>query len=180
MKLVDQFYVKSNKQEIIEAIQSGKIFIYPTDTIYGIGANARLENSVNKIRNIKKRDKKTMSILAPSKEWIETNGEVDRATINKYLPGPYTLWLNKKGSGEELKGVNLEDATIWVRIPDHWFTPIIQEAGVPFITTSVNISGEPHMEKIEDVPQEILDQVDYVIYEGEKKGKRSEKVALFP
>lgn len=178
MKVIDRSYVDSHKDEILSAIRLGKIFIYPTDTIYGLGTNARLEASVRKIREIKHREQKTMSIIAPSKEWMEENCVVDRETIDKYLPGPYTFWMNRREGAEELRGVNIEDNTLWVRIPGHWFTQVIQESGVPFVTTSVNVSGEPHMEKLEDVSQEVLDQVDYVVYEGEKKGKRSEKIVL--
>ena len=68
--------------------------------------------------------------------------------------------------------------TLGVRIPKHWFTQVVTDAGMPFITTSVNFSGEPHMEKIEDVKPEVLEAVDYVVYEGEKRGKPSEKIVL--
>lgn len=177
-KVIDKAYVEAHKEEIIEAIRAGKIFIYPTDTIYGIGTNARLKDSVQKIREIKQRDKKTMSVIAPSKEWIVENCVVDKETLDKYLPGPYTLWMNKREGAEELEGLNIEDETIWVRIPKSWFTEMLEEAGVPFVTTSVNISGEPHMQRLEDVKPEVLEQVDYVVYEGEKIGTRSEKVIL--
>lgn len=164
MKIIDRTYVESHKDEIVNAIKDGAIFIYPTDTIYGLGC--RTEDEV-KIRSIKHRETKPFSVIVPSKEWIIENCNVSMEDVNKYLPGPYTLILNKKSGG-----------TLGVRIPTHWFTPVIQEAGVPFITTSVNMSGEPHMEKLEDVPEEVLASVDYVVYEGEKSGKPSEKVSL--
>ncbi len=179
MKLVDHEYVEQNREAIVEAIKSGQIFIYPTDTIYGIGCNALLGDCVKKIREIKKRGDQTMSLIAPSKEWILGRCMVDRETLDKYLPGPYTFWVDKKLNCEEFKEVSPTDTnTLWVRIPDHWFTSLVAEAGVPFVTTSVNVSGAPHMEKLEDLPQEISDHVDYVVYEGEKKGKKSEKIVL--
>jgi L-threonylcarbamoyladenylate synthase len=178
MVLIDREYVESHKVEIIDAIRSGAIFIYPTDTIYGIGCNALMDERVKKIREIKHRDNKTMSLIAPSKEWMEERCVVDRDTIDKYLPGPYTFWMDKREGCEPFREVNPNEDTLWVRIPGHWFSEVIAEARVPFVTTSVNVSGTPHMEKIEDVPQEILDQVDYVIYEGEKKGQKSEKIIL--
>jgi len=177
MKLIDRTYVESNKEEIIEAIKSGKIFIYPTDTIYGLGCNAYIEDAVDKVRTIKKRDDRPISVMSPSKVWIEENCEAKKEDLDKYLPGPYTLIFNRS-SNLVAQSVNSKDNTLGVRIPDHWFSGIVSEAGVPFVTTSVNLSGEKHMEKLEDVSEEVLNQVDYVVYEGEKRGKRSEKVVL--
>jgi len=177
MKLIDKAYVEANKSEIIEAIRSGKIFIYPTDTIYGIGCNALLADVVNRIREIKHRDERPFSIIAPSKQWIVESCEVEADLLDQYLPGPYTLIVGRKG-GVVAKEVNPIDDTLGVRIPDHWFTNLVEEVGIPFVTTSVNISGEPHMEKFEDLKTEIKDQVDYVVYEGEKRGQRSERITL--
>ena len=81
---------------ISELIKS--IFIYPTDTIYGIGCNAEESKLVEKIREIKNRDKKPFSIIAPSIKWILENCETTEKEISKYLPGPYTLILKKKNT----------------------------------------------------------------------------------
>jgi L-threonylcarbamoyladenylate synthase len=177
MKVVDREYVESHKNEIIEAIRHGAIFIYPTDTIYGLGTNALLEDPVQKIREIKKRDTKPMSVMAPNKEWIEEHCVVSRENLDTYLPGPYTLFVERK-KNELAQGVNPNDNTLGVRIPKHWFTDVVSQAGVPFITTSVNLAGEKHMETLEDLKEEILDQVDYVVYEGEKRGESSIKISL--
>ena len=83
------------KSEIIENILNGKIFIYPTDTLYGIGCNAMNKASVEKIREIKGRDKKPFSVIAPNIFWIKDNLIVD-CDLEKYLPGPYTVILKKK------------------------------------------------------------------------------------
>jgi L-threonylcarbamoyladenylate synthase len=177
MKVVDREYVESHQEEIVEAIHHGAIFVYPTDTIYGLGANALLEASVQKIREIKKRDTKPMSVMAPSKAWIEEYCVVPREKLDEYLPGPYTLFVERKGS-ELARSVNPNDNTLGVRIPKHWFTDVMSQAGVPFITTSVNLAGEKHMETLEDLREEILSQVDYVVYEGEKRGESSIKINL--
>ena len=73
-----------------------KIFIYPTDTIYGIGCDAENEFLVDKISEIKKRDIKPFSVIAPSVEWILENCETTKEEIEKFLPGAYTLILKKK------------------------------------------------------------------------------------
>ena len=63
-------------------------------------------------------------------------------------------------------------------MPDHRFYQLVEDSGVPLVTTSVNLSGEPYMIKLEDVSEEILNKVDYVIYEGEKAGTPSIKIDL--
>ena len=82
----------------VDEILNGKIFVYPTDTIYGLGCNALDGASVNKIKKMKGRDKdKPISVIAPSIDWIRENCIVD-FDLHKYLPGPYTLILKKLGS----------------------------------------------------------------------------------
>ena len=60
--------------DFVEDVRNGAIFIYPTDTIYGLGCDATNEGSVALIRNIKYKDgDKPMSIIAPSKDWVLEN-----------------------------------------------------------------------------------------------------------
>ncbi|HTY43787.1 MAG TPA: L-threonylcarbamoyladenylate synthase [Patescibacteria group bacterium] len=151
-------------------ILAGKIFIYPTDTVYGIGCNALNKESVREIREIKKRDEKPFSVIAPSFKWIEDNCIID-TELRKYLPGPYTIILKKKDKNF-LSHVS-EKETIGIRIPDNEFTKRIQEAGVPFITTSVNFSGEKPANNIEEIPKEILEKVNFIFNSGELSGKPS-------
>ncbi len=157
-------------ERLIRDIKAGKIFIYPTDTIYGLGCNALIEEAVNKIREMKKREEKPFSVIAPSFAWIEKNFIVD-LDLKKYLPGPYTLILKKKNP-DFLKWVSSTDK-LGIRIPNSEFCYIIQKSNVPFITTSVNISGEKHAKKIKDVKKAILDKVDYVINAGDLNGNAS-------
>jgi len=150
--------IKSLKQEV----QAGKIFIYPTDTIYGIGCNALDEKAVNKIREIKTRDKdKPISIIAPNIIWILENFQTTKEEVLKFLPGPYTLLLKKKNSNF-LAWISSNDR-VGIRIPNNSFTEKIQQAGLPFVTTSINLAGEPAAIKIQDIKKEILDKVDYLI-----------------
>lgn len=158
-------------KNIAKEIKSGKIFIYPTDTVYGLGCDATNIQSVNKIKKIKKRDEdKPLSVIAPSISWINDHLIVD-CDLSKYLPGPYTLILKKKNP-EFLKHVSSTDS-LGVRIPDNEFTGEIQKAKVPFVTTSVNLSGEPFVKNISEIPEEILANIDHIIDYGELNGKPS-------
>lgn len=152
--------MKVKKSLVIEKILHGKVLIYPTDTLYGLGCNALNKDSVQKVREIKGRDEKPFSVIAPSFDWIIDNFIYDY-DIRKYLPGPFTLLLKKKDP-DFLKHISLNDR-IGVRIPNNPFTKLIEKAAVPFVTTSVNKSGEKPIIFLNEIPSEIINQVDSII-----------------
>ena len=153
-----------NKKEIIKEIKKGSIFIYPTDTIYGLGCNALKKESIQRIRNIKK-STKPFSVIVPNKQWIYKNVKVNNKEYIKKLPGPYTfVFKMKKRSVPKEATAGLK--TLGVRIPDHPFTNLIRSAKVPFITTSVNISSKKFLRDIKKVPRGIAKQVDFIIDAG--------------
>lgn len=177
MIILNKEQTLNRKEEIISAIKAGMIFIYPTDTIYGMGCDATNENAVQKLRDIKNREAKPFSVIAPNKDWIKANYNVrDESTLDK-LPGPFTLIFNRGAGGEVAKNVFF-DALPGVRIPNNWFTDLVSASGIPFVTTSVNITGQKNMEALEDVPQEFLEKIDYVIYDGPIHGKQSTRIDL--
>ena len=156
---------------LIKEILEGKIFIYPTDTIYGIGCNALNEKSVEKIRKIKDRDKnKPLSIIAPGIEWVKEHCIID-VNLERYLPGPYTIIL-KKNNPNFLIHISQTD-TLGIRIPKSKFSKSVEKAGVPFVTTSVNLSDEPFAKNIKEISKEILNKVDKIIDEGILTGRPS-------
>lgn len=166
--------------DFVKEILTGKIFIYPTDTIYGIGCNALNKDSVAKIRSLKQRIAKPFSVIAPNKEWIRRNCKVNEEGEKWLLklPGPYTLILERRIKNCVAKETNSLEDEIGVRIPDHWFTELIAKTGIPFVTTSVNLSGEPYMTSLEGLDETIKNNVDFIIYEGEIEGKESMKIDL--
>ena len=166
-----------NRPKIVSEIQKGAVFIYPTDTIYGIGCDATNDSAVKKIRELKGRDTKPFSIIAPSIDWIHDNCELSDKAKGWLvrLPGPYTLILPLKNFNAVCAHTNSGMKTIGVRIPDHWIASLVTDAGKPVITTSVNLAGKTPSTKIEELEQF---NVDFIIYEGEKKGKPSMVIDL--
>lgn len=161
---------KRVKNKIIKAIKQGAIFIYPTDTIYGLGCNAKNQESVKKIREIKQ-SQKPFSIIAPSKQWIYKNFKAKKSYIQK-LPGPFTFIVrpNKKILPKE---INLKSKNMGIRIPNHPFSKIIQESKTPFITTSVNKTGEIPVTNPKKIPKNTLKQIDIIIDDGKLESKPS-------
>ena len=162
-----------NKKYFLNKINRGSIFIYPTDTIYGIGCISTNKKSINKIRRIKQRTNKPFSIIVPSKTWITKNCKHNKHLKKhlKKLPGKYTLIL-------ELKNKNLSPnkklQTIGVRIPNHWISKIVKELKKPIITTSANISNEQYMTSLKNLKI----KVDFIIYQGYLNNKPSKVIDI--
>lgn len=171
------------KDFLIEEINEGKIFIYPTDTVYGIGCQADNDTAIKKIFEIKQRENKPLLIIAPNKQWIFDNCEINikqTKEIETKLPGPISFILKLKKSAIENKIISNEllcgKTTIGIRIPDCKFTSLISKLNKPFITTSVNISGELSALKIDDIPKKILNKVDYIIESKENMTGKSSSI----
>jgi tRNA threonylcarbamoyl adenosine modification protein (Sua5/YciO/YrdC/YwlC family) len=172
MRVFSKNDVIKSRPKIIAEILKGAVFIYPTDTIYGIGCDATNDYSVNRIRELKERDTKPFSIIAPSIDWIKENCELNdmaKSWLLK-LPGTYTLVLPLKNFNAVCAKANMGMKTVGVRIPSHWIASLIADAGKPVITTSVNISGMPPASKLEELEKFIAD---FIIFDGEKQGRPS-------
>jgi L-threonylcarbamoyladenylate synthase len=170
----------SRKEEFFAKIRDGATFIHPTDTIYGIGCDATNQQAVEKIRELKQRPTAPFSVIAPSKEWIRKNCEFNSETESwlEKLPGPYTLIFKLKQGHSLAESVRQGMTTCGIRMPDHWMLSVAQEMNIPIVSTSANISGQPFMTTLDDGDKSILEGVDFIIYEGEKKGRPSTVVNL--
>ncbi len=149
-----------------KAMLDGKIFIYPTDTVYGIGGNALDEEVCERIREIKKRDTKPFSIIVSDFSMLRKYCEVPEEAVRylfTYLPGPYTFILNKK---EDIPACPGEK--IGVRVPMHSFIrKVAGNSGLPIIGTSANISGKGPAVSFKKVGKELLKEVDFAIDGGD-------------
>jgi L-threonylcarbamoyladenylate synthase len=162
-------------------IEEGRVMIYPTDTIYGIGGDATNSEVVNRIQKIKRRNaNKPFSVLVPSVDWIYQNCKFNEKAEEELrrLPGPYTLLLKLKPQHHLADPAIRETGIVGVRIPDHWLTFYLQKTGIPIISTSVNISGEAHATTPSMIHQPIKEKVDLIIDDGEYGGTPSTIIDL--
>ena len=151
--------------ETKEILASGGVIIYPTDTVYGIGGDARKKEVVERIRKIKSRDDAPLSVLLGNLSMVREYAQVDEAALAAVMevwPGPTTLILKAK---KELPIVN--DGKIGVRVPEYSFMRRLStELNMPIITTSANLSGEKPPGEFKEIDPKVLEKVDLVIDGG--------------
>ena len=129
-----------------EVLKNGGVILYPTDTLYGLGADALSDAAVAKIYAIKGRpDGKPIhaivSDMAMAKKYAIVT-EIGEKIARNFFPGPLTLILKKKS--ELHTGVAKDIATFAIRIPNQEFClALARECGIPFTATSANKSGMP-------------------------------------
>jgi tRNA threonylcarbamoyl adenosine modification protein (Sua5/YciO/YrdC/YwlC family) len=177
MDILSRQEFEKQKEEFYEKILNGAVFIYPTDTVYGIGCNALNKKSVSKIRKLKRRKDAPFSVIAPSRGWVHTccvvNGNA--AEWMDKLPGPLTIILRKRKTCVA-ENVAPRLSTLGVRIPQHWFVQHVEHLEIPIVTTSVNKHGEQYMTSLENLDDDFKKSVSFVIYEGERSGRPSKIV----
>ncbi len=177
VKLSDLLGNRELQAEFLDSIRRGEVVIYPTDTLYGIGCLMENEESVKKVVEAKQRDsRKPFSIIAPSVDWIMENcmvTEFNKSLIAQLLPGPYTIVLRVRKESKIPKYALSLEHTIGLRIPRHKLTDIVREAGLIIISTSVNLSGEEPVTKLEGVPEGMKNMVSFAVDAGELKGSAS-------
>ena len=163
--------------QAINVLADGGVVLYPTDTVYGLGANIFDKNAVRRVFDIKKRSYlKPLSILVHDVDSIDLVARVSRSQkelINSRLPGPYTFILNKRKIVPRTVTSGL--ANVGVRVPD---CPIACGLSriFPVTTTSANLSDDEMMPN----PNEILEQldcdVDLVIDVGDLNSKKASSI----
>ncbi len=170
MKIIKKNKKKIKKEEInliADYFKKGKVIVYPTDTIYGLGCLATDKKAINKIYKIKKRKKgKALLILISSLAMLKkycyvSKGQekflksvwkfkTPRAPLYKGGKSAVTVILKSRGVlPRKLAG---EGNSLAVRLPRNEFLiKIIKKVGRPIVSTSVNISGEKSLASVENV-----------------------------
>ena len=170
LKLSEILPDKKIQENFLSRVKAGQVFVYPTDTVYGIGCSIEAEVSVKCVIEAKKRDpKKPLSIIVPSVQWVVENCQVsdfNKSFIENLLPGPYTVVLRAKKDSKIPKYILSLEHTIGVRIPRHPLTDLFRSAGLLVISTSANLSGQDPVTKIADLPEEIQKAVSFAVDAG--------------
>ena len=166
----------------VDMLKDGKIIVYPTDTIYGIGCDILNKRAVQTIQKIKNRKKqKPLSIICADLKDISRWAMVSNwqyKILKKHLPGPFTFILKATREAPKV----LQDPkrkTIGIRIPNNEVCQnIVKELGNPIITTSVNESGNQNYANPDQIKKDWFGKVDLILDAGKIEEKPSTVISL--
>ena len=171
MKVIND--IEEYKDILKKEIDNNNLVIFPTETVYGIGANALESDAVNKIFEVKTRAKNNPLIVHLKSvneisKYATIENDIEKKLIDTFMPGPITIILKKKDCIPECVTAGLD--TVGIRVPineiAHRFLSIVD---VPIAAPSANISSRPSGTKVSDIKSEFDDKVNYIIDGGESK-----------
>lgn len=165
--------------EAARALASGGVVVFPTETVYGVGARLDRSSGIDEIFRLKGRERdRPLQVLVSSLEAVETVAEptADLERLTPFLPGPLTVILRAR---PHLPDLGAADGTVGVRIPDHPVALELLEAAGPMAATSANRSGEPTPASIVGVRAVFGETVDvYLDGEPSPRGVPSTVISL--
>jgi L-threonylcarbamoyladenylate synthase len=163
----------------VKILQNGGIIAFPTDTVYGLGADAFNSTAVERIYEIKTRPKhRQLPLLIADVEQMTTLAEpileIAWFLARRFWPGGLTLVLSKKDS---VPAYLASGPTIAIRVPNHPVCQaLIQHLGNPIIGTSANTSGQPAALTAEEVGQQLGGKIDLIINGGRCPGGKESTI----
>jgi len=168
-------------KKVSEILKNGGIVIYPTDTVYGLGCSLFNKRGIEKIYEIKKRNKKQpLSFICADLKDISRYALVtDFAykTMRRYLPGPYTFIL--QASRLVPKIILPKRLTTGIRIPGNRICmDLVAELGEPIISTSVKTDDDQYLNNPEEIEKNFKHRVDAVIDGGILASEPSTVISL--
>ena len=167
-------------EECIKVLDNDGIIAYPTDTLYGLGCNAKSFKAIKKINKIKRR-KAPISIIINSENsilnWINVDTKYNKIIFNKLSTSNTVIFPIKKGFvSHHILGIG---QTLGVRIPHHEFCfQITEKYPNPITTTSINTTGEKPLTNPNLIRDKFGREIDLIIEDGIIDNKGS-KIYLF-
>lgn len=166
---------------VVGALRKGNLVVYPTETLYGLGANALDEGAVKRVFIAKSRPfDMPISIAVSDMQMMETVAVLDatsRKLVQNFMPGPITLVLKKKPKVPDL--VTAATDEVGIRMPDHPLAlKIIHKFG-PITSTSANLHSHPDPVNLKNTVKEMGESVSVYLDCGSTKlGRHSTIIAV--
>jgi tRNA threonylcarbamoyl adenosine modification protein (Sua5/YciO/YrdC/YwlC family) len=168
-------------QRAVDILTKGGILVYPTDTNYGIGCDILNKKAIERIYQLKQRDKsKPFSFICSELKNISHYAKVSNyayKTMKRLLPGPYTFIL--EGSKLVPKIMLTKRKTAGIRVPDHKIClELVKGLGNPIITTSATMPDGSTLNEPSLIHERFGSRVDLVIDGDVVSGKPSSVISL--
>jgi L-threonylcarbamoyladenylate synthase len=150
----------------VDFLKKGKIILYPTDTIWGIGCDATQPKPVDRIYRLKQRfERKSMIVLLDHPDKLSTYVKIVPPIaydlIERYLEPLTIIYPNARNVA---RNVVAEDGTLAIRIVrDEFCRQMISLLNKPVVSTSANLSGQPASIIFNKIPKEISGSVDHIV-----------------
>ena len=153
-------------EKCISLLKEGKVILYPTDTVWGIGCDATNEEALSRIYRIKQRnEKKSMIILLDAMQRLPMYVKkipLIAWDLLAHVTRP-TTFIYQSAYNLPQKLIH-EDGSIAIRIVQQEFCRrLIRALGRPIISTSANIASQPTPQTFADISHEVIRQMDYVV-----------------
>ncbi len=165
---IDEKNIDTEKIKIVsEKIKKGDIVIFPTETVYGIGTNALDETACKKVFTIKGRNEEKPLIVLISnqdmlKNIVKDINDTERKLMETFWPGPLTIILKKQSNISNIVTAGKDEVS--VRMTSGMITRrLIEEAGVPIVAPSANLSGMPTGVNTEEIVKQFEQKADYML-----------------
>src|SRR6056297_2781499 len=159
-----------------EAIEDGGLVVYPTETVYGLAADALAPAAVERVFEVKGRDRsKPISMAVPSVpsalQYVRAT-ERERQFMGTFLPGPVTVLCRRRETVPDELTAGRD--RVGVRVPDHPIAlRLCEKAGTPITATSANVSGRPSVRRPADLDDQLREGAAVVLDGGETDGTES-------
>lgn len=149
--------------------------IYPTETVYGLGADALNPTAIERVFELKRRPRdRPISLAIPDIETVDEYtrpSDRERDFMTEFLPGPVTVLLERRSAVPDVLTAGRE--RVGVRIPDHPIALDLLDRVAPLTATSANRSGAGSARRVEEIDSDIRTDVDAVIDDGTTPGNES-------
>lgn len=158
-------------KKIIEEIEKGNLVIMPTDTVYGIMADATNEDAIKKVFIAKKREKKPLILLVSNiemlKKYVIEISDLQKELIEKYWPNTLSIIFDKNDNLSDT--LTCGNKTVAIRMPNNkLLLEIMNKINKPLISTSANISSKDVITKVDLLEEELKRHISYILDDGEK------------
>lgn len=158
----------------VERIRDGGLVIYPTETVYGLGANALDARAVERVFEVKGRSRsKPVSLAVATVAAIDEYARLtprERAFCDRFLPGPVTVLLERRDVVPDVLVAGRD--RVGVRVPDHDVARELARRAGPITATSANRSGQPSARRVEEIAPAVREAA-LVVDGGQTAGTES-------